>query len=131
MNDAIFRILCIAIKQYRHSVAFPVQIVEIMDRDESAVIPIANGVRFLNDELGERSSVMSKLLTELIDKMNGNPSQALPKSLSLFLTEIGLISPELSLQCLEMATDLLNLEVKDFLCRKMIRLSQNLILFHF
>lgn len=117
VNDAIFRILCIAIKQYRHSVAFPIQIVEIMDRDESAVIPIANGVRFLNDELGERSSVMSKLLTELVDRMNGNPSQVLPKNLSLFITEIGLISPELSLQCLEMAPDLLSLEVNDFVAK--------------
>lgn len=114
MNDAIFRILGIAIKQYRHSVAFPIQIVEIMDREESAVIPIANGVRFLNDELGERSSVMSKLLAELVDKMNGNPSQLLSKNLSLFITEIGLISPELSLQCLEMAPDLLNVEVSSF-----------------
>lgn len=110
-NDAIFRILGIAIKQYRHGVAFPIQIVEIMDREESAIVPIANGVCYLNDEHGERSSVMSKLLTELIDKMNSNPSQILSKNLSLFITEIGLISPELSLQCLEMAPDLLAVEV--------------------
>lgn len=112
VNDAIFRILGIAIKQYRHSVAFPIQIVETMDREEATVAPIANGILYLNDELGERSSVMRKLLTELIDKMNANPSQILSKNLSQFIAEIGAISPELSLQCLDMAHDLLNVEVR-------------------
>lgn len=132
VNDAIFRILGIAIKQYRHSVAFPIQIVEIMDREESVIIPIANGIRYLNDELGERSSVMSKLLNELIDKLNGSPSQILPKNVSQFITEIGIISPELSLQCLEMAPDLLNLEVS-IMIKQMFEcpnLNRNLIEFH-
>lgn len=111
VNDAIFQILGVAIKQYRHGIAFPVQIVEIMDREESAVVPIARGVRYLNDEFGI-TSVMSNLLKELIDKVNVNPgSQTTSKNLSLFITEIGEISPALSLQCLEMAQDLLNLEV--------------------
>lgn len=114
VNDAIFQILGIAIKQYRHGMAFPIQIVEIMDREESAVIPIANGVRYLNDELGDRSSMMNKLLTELIDKMNTNPSQILSKNLSQFITELGIISPELSLQCLDMSQDLLSVEVRNF-----------------
>lgn len=112
VNDATFRILGIAIKQYRHSVAFPIQIVEIMDREESVVGSIANGILYLNDELGERSSVMGKLLAELIDKMNSNPSQILLKNVSQFITEIGAISPDLSLQCLDMAEDLLNVEVR-------------------
>lgn len=112
VNDAIFQILGTAIKQYRHGIAFPVQIVEIMDREESAVVPIARGVRYLNDEFGI-TSVMSNLLKELIDKVNVNPgAQSTSKNLSLFITEIGENSPELSLQCLEMAQDLLNLEVR-------------------
>lgn len=114
VNDVIFQILSIAIKQYRHGVAFPIHIVEIMDREESAVIPIAAGIFYLNEELGERSSVMSKLLKQLVDKMNGNASQVLVKNLSQFITEIGSISPELSQQCLDMSDELLNLEVCRF-----------------
>lgn len=124
VNDAIFRILCIAIKHYRHSVAFPIQIVEIMDREESAVVPIANGIFYLNEELGERSSVMSKLLTELVDRMNGNPSQLLAKNLSQFITEIGTLSPELSQQCLDMSQDLLSVEVRNFI-RLYLQLQMN------
>lgn len=82
-----------------------------MDREESAVVPIARGVRYLNDEFGI-TSVLSNLLKELIDKVNVNPtSQTTSKHLSMFITEIGENSPELSVQCLDMAQDLLNLEV--------------------
>lgn len=111
VNDALFQILGNAIKQYRHGIAFPVQIVEIMDREESAVVPIARGVRYLNDQFGI-TSVLGNLLKELIDKVNVNAgSTTTAKNLSLFITEIGEVSPNLSLQCLDMAQDLLNLEV--------------------
>lgn len=111
VNDAVFQILGTAIKQYSHGIAFPVQIVEIMDREESAVVPIARGVRYLNDEFGI-TSVLSNLLKELIDKVNVNPtSQTTSKHLSMFIMEIGENSPELSVQCLDMAQELLNLEV--------------------
>lgn len=111
VNGAIFQILGIAIKHYRHGMAFPVQIVEIMDREESAVVPIARGICCLNDDFGI-TSILDKLLKELIDNVNSNPSsQIASKNLSLFITEIGEMSPELSLQCLEMSQDLLNLEV--------------------
>lgn len=110
--DVVFQILGTAIKQYRHGSAFPVQIVEIMEREEAAVVPIAHGVRYLNDEFGI-TTVLAKLLGELIEKINANPAaNTTSKHLSLFLTEIGEISPELSLQCLETAQDLLNLEVR-------------------
>lgn len=125
VNDAIFQILGIAIKQYCHGMAFPVQIVEIMDREESAVVPIARGVRYLNDEFGI-TSVMSNLLKELIDKVNVNPSsQKTAKNLSLFITEIGEVSPDLSLQCLDMAQDLLNLEVRYHFSRIETNVNRN------
>ncbi|XP_055296680.1 condensin complex subunit 1-like [Sitodiplosis mosellana] len=110
VNDVVFQILGNAIKQYRHGNAFPIQIVEIMEREESTVVPIAHGVRYLNDEFGI-TTVMIKLLRELIEKVNVNPAaQATSKHLSLFIAEVGEISMDLSLQCLEMAQDLLNLE---------------------
>lgn len=90
---------------------FPVRIVEIIEREESAVVPIAHGVRYLNDEY-RITTVLVNLLSELIDKVNVNPiAQATSKHLSLFIAEVGEISADLSLQCLEMAQDLLNLEV--------------------
>lgn len=111
VSDAVFQILGIAIKQYRHGIAFPVQIVEIMDREESAVVPIARGVRYLNDEFGIKS-VLGSLLREFIDKVIDNSTSiTTSKHLSLFINEIGEISSELSLQCIDEAQDLLNLEV--------------------
>ncbi|XP_031627006.1 condensin complex subunit 1-like [Contarinia nasturtii] len=110
VNDAVFQILGIAIKQYRHGMAFPVQIVEILEREELAVMPIAHGVSYLNDTFGI-TSVLANLLTEIIERVNVNPaSQVTSKHLSLFIAEIGAISTQLSLQCLDMAPDLLNLE---------------------
>lgn len=111
INNAIFQILGTAIKQYQHAMAFPVQIVEIMDRNESAVAPIARGVRYLHDGFGI-TSVLGNLLLEFIDKVNVNSaSTSASKHLSLFITEIGQMSHELSKQCLYLAQDLLNLEV--------------------
>lgn len=112
VNSVMFQILGISIKQYRHGIAFPVQIVEIMEREESAVVPIAHGVHYLNDEFGI-TTVLVNLLSEIIEKVNTNPAvQATSKHLSLFITEVGEISSVLSLQCLEMAQELLNLEVR-------------------
>lgn len=111
VNDVLFQILGIAIKHYRHGMVFPVRIVEIIEREESAVVPIAHGIRYLNNEY-RITTVLVNLLSELIDKVNVNPvSQATSKNLSLFIAEVGEISADLSLQCLEMAQDLLNLEV--------------------
>lgn len=115
VNDALFQVLGIAIKQYRHGIVFPVHIVEILEREELAVVPIAHGVRYLNDEFSIKT-VLVNLLIELIEKVNANPiALATSKHLSLFIAEVGEISLELSLQCLEVAQDLLNLEVSEFL----------------
>lgn len=112
VNNAIFQILGMAIKHYRHGMAFSVQIVEILEREESAVVPIAHGIRVLNDDFGIKS-VLGNVLIEIIDRVDVNPvSQATSKHLSLFIAEIGEISFELSLQCLDLASDLLNLEVR-------------------
>lgn len=118
VNDAIFQILGTAIKRYGHSIAFPVQIVEIMDREESAVVPIARGVRYLNDEF-RITTVLGTLLDEFIDKVNVNTtskgtSTTTAKHLSLFITEIGEISLGLAVQCLEKTEEILNLEVISF-----------------
>lgn len=111
VNDAIFQILGLAIKQYRHGIAFPIQIVSIMECEELAVAPIAHGVLYLNAEFGI-TSVLGNLLKEFIEKVDMNAvSSAISKHLSMFITEIGEISIELSLQCLELSQDLLNLEV--------------------
>lgn len=100
-----------AIKRYRHAMAFTVHIVEILEREESAVAPVAHGIHILNDQFGI-TSILSNLLNEIIDRVDENPaSQTISKNLSLLITEIGEISLDLSVQCLEMASELLNLEV--------------------
>lgn len=111
VNDSLFQILGIAIKQYSHGIAFPVQIVKILENEKLAVAPIARGVIYLNDQFGI-TSVLGNLLNEFIEKVNMNPvSTAISKHLSLFIVEIGEISVDLSLQCLESTQDILNLEV--------------------
>lgn len=91
--------------------AFPVQIVQIMERDEIAVVPIARGVTYLNDEFNI-TSVLGKLLEEFIEKLNvGAPLAATSKHFSMFITEIGDLSPDLAMQCLQSAEEILNLEV--------------------
>lgn len=124
--DVIFHILGVAIKNYRHGVAFPVQIVEIMDREESVVAPITYGLCYLKDTLG-MNKVMEKLLAEMIDKVNVNPSPTMSKNLSAFITEIGVISAELSLQCLDtdIAQQLLDLDVSLSALRHSNRILKN------
>lgn len=110
VNDAVFLILGKAVKNYNHAMAFPVQIVQIMERDEIAVVPIARGVAFLNEHFGI-TTILGHLLKEFIDKLStANASQTTSKHFSLFLNEIGELSPELALQCLQNSQDILNLE---------------------
>lgn len=62
-TDTIVQILYTAIKQYRLEIACPVQTVEIMNRVESAFVPISRSIRNPNDEFST-TSVMSNLLNE-------------------------------------------------------------------
>lgn len=111
VNDAVFLILGKAVKSHNHAMAFPVQIVQIMERDEIAVVPIARGIAFLNQHFNI-TTILGHLLKEFIDKLNmTNASQVTSKHLSMFITEIGEQSTELALQCLQHSQDILNLEV--------------------
>lgn len=111
INDAVFQILGTAIKSYNHAMAFPIQIVQIMEREEIAVVPIARGVTYLNDEFNI-TTVLNILIKEFIDQINVNaPSAATSKHFSMFITEIGDLSANLALQCLQSAEEISNLEV--------------------
>lgn len=107
----VFQILGKAIKNYNHAMSFPVQIVQILEREEIAVIPIARGVGYLYDELSI-TTVLNILIKEFIDQLNVNmPSATTSKHFSMFLTEIGEHSSELALLCLQNSEEILNLEV--------------------
>lgn len=111
VNNVVFLILGKAIKSYNHAMAFPVQIVQIMESEEIAVVPIARGVMILNEEFGI-TSILSHLLNEFIEKLNTTiPSPSTSKHFSMFITEIGEISTTLALQCLQLSQEILNLEV--------------------
>lgn len=111
VNDAVFLILGKAVKSYNHAMSFPVQIVQIMEREEIAVVPIARGTAFLNQHFGI-TTILGHLLKEFIDKLNtSNASPTTAKHFSMFITEIGEISTELTLQSLQHSQDILNLEV--------------------
>lgn len=111
INDIVFQILGMAIKSYAHAVAFPLQISQILERDEIAVVPIARGIVYLNDEF-RITTVLEVLLKEFMERVNDvtAPTSLIPKHFSMFITEIGDLSPELALECLQMADEILNLE---------------------
>lgn len=112
VNDAVFQIFGIAIKQYNHAITFPVRIIQILSTQEVAVVPIARGVQLLNEEYNI-SSVFAVLLKDLVDALSvDNGDQLISKHFSQFLTEICEISPKLVVPHLSaMSQDLLNLDV--------------------
>lgn len=110
INDIVFQILGKAIKSYAHAVAFPVQITQILEREEVAVVPIARGIVYLHDEF-RITTVLEVLLKEFIERVDATAQTSLiPKHFSMFITEIGDLSPELAFECLQMADEILNLE---------------------
>lgn len=110
INDIVFQILGMAIKSYAHSHAFQVQIIQILEREEIAVVPIARGVVYLTEEF-RIISILDKLLKELIDHVDSMAQTSLmPKHFSMFITEIDNLSEDLSFECLQMSDEILNLE---------------------
>lgn len=116
VNDAVFQIFGIAIKQYNHAIAFPVRIIQILSTQELAVVPIARGVQLLSEEYGI-TTVFGVLLKDLIDALGVDTCDPLmAKHVSQFLTEICENSPRLVVPHLSaMSQDLLNLDVSSFL----------------
>lgn len=112
VNEVAFQIFGIAIKNYNHALAFPLQIGQILERDEIAVVPIARGIQFLHETYGI-NTVLNVIMKDFIDKVNvPNPSNTTSKHLSMFLGEIEIISPSMSIQLLSDCCDeLLDLEV--------------------
>lgn len=112
VTDVVFQILGIAIKQYNHALAFPVQIIQILEREEIAVSPIAYGVQLLAEEYNV-TSIFNVLLKEFVEKLNvTQPDQLASKNFSLFLTEVSELSSTLVVPHLSaMSEELLNLEV--------------------
>lgn len=110
INDIVFQILGMAIKNYAHAIAFPVQITHILEREEIAVVPIARGIVFLHDEF-HITTVLEVMLKEFIERVDATAQTSLiPKHFSMFITEIGDLSSELAFECLQMADEILNLE---------------------
>lgn len=116
VNDTAFHLFGVAIKQYNHAVAFPLRIMEILQRQENAVSPIAHGIQLLADEYGI-TTVFNGLLKEFVEQLNvASPDATVAKNFSLFLMEMAelcpqLVMPELSPES-DMCEELLNLEVR-------------------
>lgn len=112
VNDTVFQLFGLAIKQYNHALTFPVRIIQILSTQEMAVVPIARGVQLLNETLNI-TSVFGVLLKELIDSLSASSNDTVvTKHFSQFLTEISDISPKLIIPHLSaMGQELLNLEV--------------------
>lgn len=112
VNDAVFQLFGIAIKQYNHAITFPVRIVQILSTQELSVVPIAHGVKLLSEDYGI-TTVFGVLLKDLIDALGVDTcDQLVAKHISQFLTECANIAPKLVVPHLsEKSQDLLNLDV--------------------
>lgn len=116
VNEIVFRIIGVAIKRYNHALSFSVRTTQILASKEIAVVPIANGVRLLNDEF-KIHTAFEKLLDELTESLNAAATdQLIAKHFSMFLTHVCEIAPKLIIPHLsQMGEDLLNLDVNKFL----------------
>lgn len=110
--DTAFHLFGIAIKQYNQAMSFPIQIIQILEREEIAVSPIAHGIQLLADDYGI-TSVFTVLLKEFVDRLNtANPDALAAKNFSTFLMETAELCPQLVVpQISNMSAELLNLEV--------------------
>lgn len=114
VNDVVFQLLGHAIKHYSHGLAFPVRAIDILSTQEMAVVPIANGILVLNDELNIKTS-FGVILKELVESLTAaNTAElVLAKNASLFLITVSELSPKLVIPHLSnMAQDMQSLEVK-------------------
>lgn len=114
VNDIVFRIIGVAIKQYSHGINFPVRVTQILGSKDMAVVPIANGIRLLNDEY-KIHAAFEKVLEEFTESMNAagvTNDNLIFKNFSIFMTHVCDIAPQLIIPHLShMGEDLLNLEV--------------------
>lgn len=116
VNDTAFHLFGVAIKQYNHAVAFPLRIIEILQSNENAAVPIARGIQLLAEEYSI-TSVFNGLLKEFVEHLNvASPDPLAAKSFSAFLSEMAELCPQLVLPELSSDSDtlenLLNLEVR-------------------
>lgn len=116
VNDMVFRIIGVSIKRYNHGLNYPVRVAQVLVSKEIAVVPIANGVRLLNDDF-KIHTAFEKLLEELIESLNGALVDPLiGKHFALFMTHLCSIAPQLITPHLShMGEELLNLEVSSIL----------------
>ncbi|XP_058451548.1 condensin complex subunit 1 isoform X2 [Malaya genurostris] len=111
MADSVFQILGTAIKRYNHALSFPVRTLQILERCEASIAPIAAGVMLLYEEFGI-STVYPVLIKELIERLSVDSSDTqTARHFSQFLVELGTLAPKLIIPHLSTLSDeLLGLE---------------------
>ncbi|XP_021694016.1 condensin complex subunit 1 isoform X2 [Aedes aegypti] len=109
--DSVFQILGTAIKRYNHALSFPVRTMQILERCEASIAPIAAGVMLLYEEFGI-ATIYPVLIKELIERLGADAADAqVARHFSQFLLELGTLAPKLIIPHLSTLSDeLLGLE---------------------
>ncbi|XP_053684767.1 condensin complex subunit 1 isoform X2 [Sabethes cyaneus] len=109
--DSVFQILGTAIKRYNHALSFPVRILQILERHEGSIAPIANGVMLLHEEFNI-STIYPVLIKELIERLGVDASDTqTARHFSQFLVELGTLTPKLMIPHLStLSEELLGLD---------------------
>ncbi|XP_055539807.1 condensin complex subunit 1 isoform X2 [Wyeomyia smithii] len=109
--DSVFQILGTAIKRYNHALAFPVRILQILERHEASISPIASGVMLLHEKFNI-STIYPVLINELIERLGVDASDTqTARHYSQFLVELGTLTPKLMIPHLStLSEELLGLD---------------------
>lgn len=111
VEDTSFQILGTLLKNYNHSIIFPMRIFELLKSSEIAAKAIASGVDVLYNTYGLHT-ILKVIIEEILNGIDGNVNDGpIVKNISSFFTELGLESPTLVMPFIrEIADDILNLE---------------------
>lgn len=111
VSDSVFQILGTAIKRYNHALSFPVRTLQILERCEASIVPIAGGVMLLYEEFGI-ATIYPVLIKELIERLSMDAADVqTARHCSQFMVELGTLAPKLIIPHLStLSEELLGLE---------------------
>lgn len=111
VEDTSFQLLGTLLKNYNHSIVFPVRIFELMKGSELSSKAIAGGVVVLYEQYGIQT-ILKVIIDQILNGLDNDSADGpVVKNISNFFTELGINAPTLVMPFIrEIACDVLNLE---------------------
>jgi condensin complex subunit 1 len=110
-EDAVFNVFGVLLKNYNHSLAFPVRIVELIRNHENSATSIAGGLISLYETF-QLTTIIKTVVNALIASLDGDISDGpVLKNIATFFIELGNSSPALIMPHIrDAASDVLDLD---------------------